>query len=104
LSIFTAVWDAMGFIPGPPNYDGEWYLNCTAIMNILCNVQTLQGLSCSANHSDNLVDFAAVSPQGGHDDPNSIWNQDMFEFMLLGDWCCDSVVSAQSKLLVWRAK
>jgi hypothetical protein len=85
LSIFQAVWNAMGFTPGPPNYDGEWDLNCTTGMNILCNVQTLQGLSCSANHSDNLVNFAMVSQGGGHDDPNYIWNQDMFELMLLGD-------------------
>jgi hypothetical protein len=83
--VYQAVWKAMGFIPGSPNYDGEWDLNCTASLNTLCNVQTLQGLSCSANHSDNFVNFALVSPGGGHPDPTYIWNQDIYEIMLLGN-------------------
>lgn len=88
--VYQAVWKAMGFIPAKPNYDGEWDLNCTTSMNQLCTNQgqpitTLQGLSCSTNHSDNFVNFASVSPGGGHPDPTYIWNQDMFEFMLLGD-------------------
>jgi hypothetical protein len=28
LSVYQAVWTAMGFTPGSPNYDGEWDMNC----------------------------------------------------------------------------
>ncbi len=86
LSVYQAVWNAMGFTPGAPNYDGEWDLNCNVDSQAFCYSQNPQGLSCSMNHSDNFVNFAKTNPGGtGHDDPNYIWNQDMFEFMLLGD-------------------
>jgi len=73
--VYQTVWVAMGFTAA--NHDSEYDLN---------QVGSPQGLSCSGTPSNNLVNFAAVNPYPGHDghvDPNYIWNQDMFEFMLL---------------------
>jgi hypothetical protein len=81
-SVFQAVWTAMGFTAA--YNDAEWDLNCTHSMNIQCHVQTLQGLNCLGTPSNNLVNFAAVKQGGdGHDDTLEIWNQDLYEFMLL---------------------
>jgi hypothetical protein len=80
--VFQAVWAAMGFTAA--NNDAEWDLNCNVNQSAPCYSQNPQGLSCSGTPSNNLVNFAKVNPGGtGHDDPNYIWNQDMFEFMLL---------------------
>jgi hypothetical protein len=87
LSVYQAVWTAMGFIAGSPGYDGEWDLNCTkSTETSLCKATTTQALSCSGTPSNNLVNFAAVNPYAGNDghvDPTYIWNQDIYEFMLL---------------------
>ncbi|MGC2248030.1 MAG: hypothetical protein WA609_15590 [Terriglobales bacterium] len=63
-------------------------MNCTTSMNSLClnqgqPITALQGLSCTGTPSNNLVTFAAQSVEGGHHDPERIWNQDSFEFVLL---------------------
>lgn len=89
-SYFGAAWAAMGFTA--TNNDYQWDMNCTYSMNQFCidqnnqHINTLQGLNCgtpSSPPSNNLVTFAAESVEGGHHDPERIWNQDAFEFLLL---------------------
>ncbi len=92
LSVYQAVWNTMGFTPGSPAYDGQADLNCTTATNSLCNVPIsagVQGLSCTGTPvpSNNIVNFAAVNPYSnppdGHPDTIYIWNQDIYEYMLL---------------------
>jgi hypothetical protein len=74
---FQTVWAAMGFTPGPPNYDGELDLNVSG---------NLQGLNCNVGTpSNNFVNFAPANPYSGdgHNDTLYLWNQDIYEFMLL---------------------
>lgn len=82
-SYFDAAWKAMGFISA--NHDAEWDMNCSASSQQACLIQP-QGLYCGTQSnpaSDNLVTFGAQSVEGGHHDPERIWNQDVFEFMIL---------------------
>jgi hypothetical protein len=71
--VFQAIWQAIGYNI-PANDDAEWKLNVKG---------RLQPLVCSPTASNNFSTDAAVSPGGGHADPLSIWNEDIFEYMLI---------------------
>jgi len=81
-SVYEAVWTKMGFTQD--NYDAEWDMACTASTQYpRCNQTQVQGLNCAGQHpSHSLVTFQNQSPSGGHHDPEQIWNQDAFEFLL----------------------
>ncbi len=73
LGVYQAVWQAIGYNI-PANNDAEWKLNVAG---------SLQPLVCSSTASHNFSTYAAVSTGGGHADPTYIWNEDIFEYMLI---------------------
>jgi len=76
-SVFQAVWQALGYNL-PANNDRELHLSPS-------NLEVwFGGLSCNGTPSHNFSNSAAVNHGGsGHDDPNYIWNEDIYTFMLL---------------------
>jgi len=87
-SVYTSVWNVMGFTTA--NGDQEQDLN-TNLGNSPCNALGLTpsrpphigSLSCPAT-SHNFVNWAPVyKPGGGHNDPLEIWNENIYEFMLI---------------------
>jgi len=70
-SVFKAVWPALGFTSA--NNDAEYKLNTA----------TPVALTCTPGTSTNFSTSASVSPGGGHADPTYIWNEDVFEYMLI---------------------
>ncbi len=71
--VFQAIWQAIGYTI-PTDDDAEWKLNVPG---------RLQPLVCSPTASNNFSTDATVSPGGGHADPTYIWNEDIFEYMLI---------------------
>jgi hypothetical protein len=73
LGAFQAIWQAIGYNLPASDY-AEWKLNVPG---------SQQPLVCSPTASNYFSTDAAVSPGGGHSDPSFIWNEDIFEYMLI---------------------
>jgi hypothetical protein len=101
-SVYASVWSAMGFTSA--NNDEEIDLNynsgnpqpCTATTAPPTKTieyiaptnpfpfNTQPALSCSGTPSHNFVNWAPVNkPGGGHTDPLAIWNENIYEYMLI---------------------
>jgi hypothetical protein len=87
-SIYQANWVAMGFTAA--NHDGEYDLNYNSANPVFCTTSPTvppnsQSSFSSGSTSHNFVDWAPINQPGntGHTDPLFIWNEDVYEFMLI---------------------
>lgn len=79
-SVYQAVWQSL-YYDNPASYDNLWALWPSNIHI------PFEGLDCGNDtHSHNFANTAAVNPTGdGHTDPNYIWNEDIYIYMLLNN-------------------
>jgi hypothetical protein len=69
---YFAVWAALGFTA--VNSDAEVKLDTISPIGLTCNAGT-------PSHS--FSSGALVSPSGGHEDTLSLWNEDVYKFLLI---------------------
>ncbi len=70
--VFQAVWQSLGFTPENNNAE------------VMLNTSTPIGLNCNSGiPSHNFSNSAPAEPAGGHAAPLYLWNEDIYEFMLI---------------------